>query len=123
MKQYEVWWANLPAPAGRKPVMLLSRYSAYEYLNKFVVAEITSTVRGTAQEVNDGRAAVGTTADDRALAQLQLAIAARIAAGHIRGEWPDIQRDGEVRLRGVGRDLRAGPRHLLLNGGQHRHLR
>ena len=55
MKQYEVWWANLPAPAGRKPVMLLSRYSAYEYLNKFVVAEITSTVRGTAQEVPLGR--------------------------------------------------------------------
>lgn len=45
MKQYEVWWAALPQPAGRRPVLLLSRDSAYEYLNKFVTVEITSTVR------------------------------------------------------------------------------
>ena len=51
MKQYEVWWANLPKPAGRRPVLLLSRDSAYEYLDKFVVAEVTSTVRRIAIEV------------------------------------------------------------------------
>ena len=51
MKQYEIWWAKLPAPAGRRPVLLLSRDAAYEYLNKFVVVEVTTTIRGIAEEV------------------------------------------------------------------------
>ena len=55
MKQYEIWWANLPAPAGRRPVLLLGRNSGYEYLNKFVVVEITTTIRGIAEEVRLGR--------------------------------------------------------------------
>lgn len=55
MKQYEIWWANLPAPAGKRPVLLLSRDAAYEYLNKFVVAEITTTIREIAQEIRLGR--------------------------------------------------------------------
>ena len=25
MKQYEIWWADLPKPAGRRPVLLLNR--------------------------------------------------------------------------------------------------
>jgi mRNA interferase MazF len=58
MKQYEIRWAHLPAPIGRRPVLLLTRTPAYAYLNKIVVAEITSTIRGIAQEVsldeNDG---------------------------------------------------------------------
>jgi len=56
VKQYEIWWAALPAPAGRRPVLLLSRDAAYEYLNKFVVAEVTTTIRGIAEEVPLGRA-------------------------------------------------------------------
>ena len=56
MKQYEIWWANLPPPAGRRPVLLLSRDAAYPYLNKFAVVEITTTIRGIAQEVPLGRA-------------------------------------------------------------------
>jgi mRNA-degrading endonuclease toxin of MazEF toxin-antitoxin module len=55
MKQYEIWWADLPAPAGRRPVLLLSRESAYSYLNKFAAVEITSTVRNIAVEVPLGR--------------------------------------------------------------------
>ena len=51
MKQFEIWWAELPAPAGRRPVLLLTRNSAYEYLNRFIVVEITSTIRGIAAEV------------------------------------------------------------------------
>ncbi|HKW99704.1 MAG TPA: type II toxin-antitoxin system PemK/MazF family toxin [Bryobacteraceae bacterium] len=51
MKPYEVWWADLPKPAGRRPVLLLTRTHAYAYLHKFVVAEITSTVRGIPIEV------------------------------------------------------------------------
>jgi mRNA interferase MazF len=55
MKQYEIWWADLPKPAGRRPVLLLSRPDAYSYLNKFVVAEVTTTIRGIPVEVRLGR--------------------------------------------------------------------
>jgi mRNA interferase MazF len=51
-----VWWANLPSPIGRRPVLLLSRDSAYEYLSRVIVAEITSTVRTIPVEVILGRA-------------------------------------------------------------------
>lgn len=55
MKQYEIRWANLPAPAGRRPVLLLTRTSAYPYLNKVIVAEVTSTIRDIPQEVSLGQ--------------------------------------------------------------------
>ena len=51
MRQYEVRWANLPYPIGRRPVLLLTRSPAYAYLNKVIVAEVTSTARGIPQEV------------------------------------------------------------------------
>ncbi|MFH1096931.1 MAG: type II toxin-antitoxin system PemK/MazF family toxin [Candidatus Desantisbacteria bacterium] len=58
MKRGEVWWANLPAPIGRRPVLLLSRNKAYEVRNAVTVAEITSTIRNIPVEVkltiNDG---------------------------------------------------------------------
>jgi mRNA interferase MazF len=46
----------LPKPVGRRPVLLLSRNDAYTYLNKFIVAEITTTVRGIPVEVRLGKA-------------------------------------------------------------------
>src|ERR1700748_1427520 len=55
MKQYEVWWAVLPPPAGRRPVLLLSRNSAYDVLNKYIAAEITTTIRDIPIEVALGR--------------------------------------------------------------------
>jgi mRNA interferase MazF len=55
VKQYELWWASLPAPAGRRPVLLLSRNEAYSYLNKFLAVEVTSTIRRIAVEVPLGR--------------------------------------------------------------------
>ncbi len=55
MKQFEIWWAQLPKPAGRRPVLLLSRNQAYSYLNKFVAAEVTTTVRSIPVEVLLGR--------------------------------------------------------------------
>ena len=54
MRQFEIWWANLPAPAGRRPVLLLSRNDAYQYLGKFVVAEIATTIRAIPVEVRLG---------------------------------------------------------------------
>ena len=55
MKQFEIWWADLPKPAGRRPVLLLSRDEAYAFLNKFVAAEITTTVRHIPVEVLLGK--------------------------------------------------------------------
>jgi mRNA interferase MazF len=55
MTQYEIRWANLPPPIGRRPVLLLTRTAAYAYLNKVIVAEITSTGRGIPEEVTVGR--------------------------------------------------------------------
>jgi mRNA interferase MazF len=55
LKQYDIWWAALPRPAGRRPVLLLSRDGSYSYLNKFIAVEITSTVRRISVEVPLGR--------------------------------------------------------------------
>jgi mRNA interferase MazF len=55
VRQFEIWWANLPAPAGRRPVLLLSRNDAYQYLSKFIVAEITTNIRAIPVEVRLGR--------------------------------------------------------------------
>ena len=52
MKLYEIYWAGLPAPVGRRPVLLLTRPPAFGYLNKVVVAEVTTTIRGIPQEVH-----------------------------------------------------------------------
>ncbi len=56
MRQYEIRWASLPAPTGRRPVLLLTRTAAYAYLNKVIVAEVTTTIRVIAQEVPLGSA-------------------------------------------------------------------
>ncbi|MGH9317962.1 MAG: type II toxin-antitoxin system PemK/MazF family toxin [Thermoanaerobaculia bacterium] len=56
MRQYEIWWADMPVPVGRRPVLLLSRDAAYEYLDHFIVVEVTSTIRSIPVEVDLGRA-------------------------------------------------------------------
>ena len=53
--QYEVWWASLPEPVGRRPVLLLGRTAAFAYLQRVLVVEVTTTVRGIPQEVSLGR--------------------------------------------------------------------
>jgi len=55
MKQYDVFWANLATPIGRRPVLLLTRTPAYAYLNKVLVAEVTSTIRHIPQEIPVGK--------------------------------------------------------------------
>lgn len=55
MRRGEVWWADLPLPIGRRPVVLLSRDEAYAVRNAVTVAEITSTIRGIPVEVELGR--------------------------------------------------------------------
>jgi mRNA interferase MazF len=55
VRQYDIAWANLPLPIGRRPVLLLTRTQGYAYLNKVLVAEVTSTIRGIPQEVGVGK--------------------------------------------------------------------
>ncbi len=51
MRRGEIWWANLPSPVGKRPVILLSRDKAYEVRNAVTVAEVTTTIRNIPVEV------------------------------------------------------------------------
>ncbi len=55
MRRGEIWWAELPEPLGRRPVVLVSRAEAYEVRHNVAVVEITTTIRGLATEVAVGR--------------------------------------------------------------------
>lgn len=55
MRRGEVWWAELPSPLGRRPVVLLSRDEAYGVRNAVTVAEVTTTVRNIPVEVALGK--------------------------------------------------------------------
>src|SRR5947208_17040147 len=54
MRRGEVWWADLPAPVGRRPVLLLSRNRAYRVRNAVTVSFLTRTIRGIPVEVRLG---------------------------------------------------------------------
>jgi mRNA interferase MazF len=54
-RQFEIWWISLPEPVGRRPVLLLSRSSAFAYLTRVLVVEVTTTIRGIPQEVPFGK--------------------------------------------------------------------
>lgn len=58
MRRGEVWWADLGAPARRRPVLLLSRDESYNVRTLVIVAPVTTRIRGIASEVlldiNDG---------------------------------------------------------------------
>lgn len=58
MRRGEIWWAELEPPAGKRPVLLLSRDDAYSVRSLIIVAPVTTRIRGIASEVplgvNDG---------------------------------------------------------------------
>ncbi|MEX2431244.1 MAG: type II toxin-antitoxin system PemK/MazF family toxin [Dehalococcoidia bacterium] len=54
MKRGDVWWANLDRPAGRRPVLLLSRDPVYGVRTRVTVAPITTRIRGIRTEVRLG---------------------------------------------------------------------
>jgi len=56
MRRGEVWWAELPAPAGRRPVVLLSRDEAYDVRTLVTIAPVTTRMRSIPSEVALGRA-------------------------------------------------------------------
>lgn len=51
MRRGEVWWADLPPPAGRRPVVLVSRDSAYRVRTSVTIAPVTRTIRSIPVEV------------------------------------------------------------------------
>mgnify|MGYP001612846866 CR=1 FL=1 len=51
MRRGEVWWADLPAPAGRRPVVLLSRNEAYAVRALVTIAPATTRIRQIPTEV------------------------------------------------------------------------
>ncbi len=55
MRRGEVWWARMPLPAGRRPVVLVSRDSAYAVRSSVTVVEVSRTVRGIPTEVALGK--------------------------------------------------------------------
>ena len=45
MQRGEIWWAELPPPIGRRPVVLLSRDVAYRVRTSITVAIVTRVAR------------------------------------------------------------------------------
>ena len=56
MRRGEVWWAELPPPAGRRPVVLLSRDEAYAVRDYVMLSPLTRRSRGLRTEVSLGPA-------------------------------------------------------------------
>jgi mRNA interferase MazF len=52
MDRGEVWWADLPQPVGRRPILILTRSAAVAKRDQVVVAQITRTVHHLACEVS-----------------------------------------------------------------------
>ncbi len=51
MRRGEIWWAELMPPAGRHPVLLLSRDEAYAVRELVTVAPVTTRMRHILSEV------------------------------------------------------------------------
>jgi len=56
MRRGEVWWADLPKPVGRRPVVLVSRDEAYAVRLLVTVIPVTTRVRNIPVEIPLGRA-------------------------------------------------------------------
>jgi mRNA interferase MazF len=54
VRQYEIWWIDLPDPVGSRPVLILTRTEALGFLGRVLIAEVTTTVRTIPQEVSLG---------------------------------------------------------------------
>jgi mRNA interferase MazF len=50
LRQGDIWWANLPLPVGRRPVLILTRTDALAHLANVTVVPLTRTIRGIEAE-------------------------------------------------------------------------
>lgn len=106
MKQYEIWWIDLPDPIGSRPVLLVTRTAAFKFLGRALVAEVTTTVRNIPQEVALGRReglshkcvanldAIRSVAIDRLRSRIGAIhpsrhVEIKRAMGHVLG-WPEL---------------------------------
>jgi len=55
VKRGEIYWADMPPPSGRRPLLVLSRSKAIPFLTSVVVAEVSSTIRDIPSEVRLGK--------------------------------------------------------------------
>jgi mRNA interferase MazF len=51
VKRGDIYWADLGPPAGRRPVLIVTRTSATEVLDRVDVVPISRTIRSIASEV------------------------------------------------------------------------
>jgi len=51
LRRGEIWWAEMEPPAGRHPVVLLSRNEAYGVRSLVIVAPVTTRIRHIPSEV------------------------------------------------------------------------
>ena len=56
MRRGEIRWYRFQQPDRKRPVLILNRDSALQFLGEVTIAPITSTVRGIPSEVTLGRA-------------------------------------------------------------------
>ncbi len=54
MRRGDIYWVEFPAPAGRRPAVLVSREEAYAVRSRVIVVPLTRTVRGIPTEVQLG---------------------------------------------------------------------
>ena len=54
MQRGEIWWAELPRPSGRRPVLLLSRDDSYPVREFIIMTPLTTHRRGLRTEVTLG---------------------------------------------------------------------
>jgi mRNA interferase MazF len=51
VRRGEIWWADLPAPYGRRPAILVSRDAAYAVRRSVTLVPLTTRRRGIPVEV------------------------------------------------------------------------
>ena len=51
MHRGEIWWADLPKPTGRRPVLILTRDEAVRVRDYITIAELTTNIRHISTEV------------------------------------------------------------------------
>jgi len=54
VRRGDIYWAQFPAPVGKRPVVLISRDEAYSIKTRVTVVAVTRTVRGIPTEVRVG---------------------------------------------------------------------
>lgn len=55
MKRGDIFWAQLDPPAGRRPVVIVTRTSAIDALSRITVAPVTTHDRGLRSELPLGK--------------------------------------------------------------------